>query len=61
MGSTPGQGRFPGVGNGNALQNSCLGNPMDRGVWQATVHWFTGHERGTKQQHLGTKQLQQIK
>ena len=25
-------------GNGNPLQYSCLGNPMDRGTWQATVH-----------------------
>ena len=30
--------RFPGVGNGNPLQYSCLGNPMDRGAWQGTVH-----------------------
>ena len=30
-------GRSPGEGNGNPLQCSCLGNPMDRGVWQATV------------------------
>ena len=34
----PGSGRSPGVGNGNLLQYSCLGNPMDRGAWQATVH-----------------------
>jgi len=27
--------RFPGEGNGNPLQYSCLGNPMDRGAWQA--------------------------
>ena len=27
-----------GEGNGNPLQYSCLENPMDRGVWQATVH-----------------------
>ena len=33
-----GSGRFPGVGNGNLLQYSCLGNPVDRGAWQATVH-----------------------
>ena len=31
-------GRSSGVGNGNPLQYSCLGNPMDRGAWQATVH-----------------------
>ena len=34
----PGLGRVPGEGNGNALQCSCLGNPMDRGAWQTTVH-----------------------
>ena len=34
----PGSGRSPGVGNGNLLQYSCLGNPMDRGAWQAIVH-----------------------
>ena len=34
----PGAGRSPGEGNGNPLQYSCLGNPMDRGGWQATVH-----------------------
>ena len=38
MGSIPGSGRSFGVGNGNALQYSCLENPMDRGAWEATVH-----------------------
>ena len=37
MGSIPGSGRSPGVGNGNPLQYSCLENSMDRGVWWATV------------------------
>ena len=37
-GSTPGLGRPPGEGNDNALQYSCLGNPMDRGAWLAIVH-----------------------
>ena len=32
-----GLGRSPGEGNGNPLQYSCLGNPMDRGAWWATV------------------------
>ena len=36
VGSIPGSGRFPGEGHGNPLQYSCLGNPMDRGAWQAT-------------------------
>jgi len=34
----PGLGRFPGKGNGNPLQYSCLGNPKDRGAQRATVH-----------------------
>ena len=34
----PGLGRSPGEGNGNPIQQFCLGNPMDRGAWQATVH-----------------------
>ena len=31
-------GRPPGGGNGNALQHSCLENPMDRGAWWAIIH-----------------------
>jgi len=37
-GLVPGLARCPGEGNGNPLQYSCLGNFMDRGAWQATVH-----------------------
>ena len=37
-GSVPGSGRSPGEGNGNPLQCSCLGNPINRGAWWATVH-----------------------
>ena len=33
-----GSGRSPGRGNGNPLQYSCLGNPMDRGAWWTTVY-----------------------
>ena len=36
--SIPESGRFPRGGNRNPLQYSCLGNLMDRGTWQATVH-----------------------
>ena len=36
VGSLPGWGRPPGAGNGNPLQESCPGNPMDRGAWWAT-------------------------
>ena len=54
-GLTPGSGRYPGEGNGNPLQYSCLQNPMDRGVslselrelvidreaWSAAIHGVT--------------------
>ena len=33
-----GLGRLPGEGNGNLPQYSCLGNPLNRGAWWATVH-----------------------
>ena len=36
-----GSGISPGVENGNPLQYACLGNSMDRGTWQATVHSIT--------------------
>ena len=42
-GSIPGPRRCPGEGNGNPFQDSCLGNPKDRGAWRATVH--EGHKR----------------
>ena len=38
VGLIPGLGRFPGGGHGNPLQYSCLGNPMNREAWWATVH-----------------------
>ena len=41
LGLIPESRRFPGEGNGNPLQCSCLENPMDRGVWWATVHVVT--------------------
>ena len=37
-GLIPGWGRPPKEGIGYALQYSCLGNPMDKGAWRATVH-----------------------
>ena len=38
LGSIPWSRRFPGEGNSNPLQYSCLGSPMDRGAWQTIVH-----------------------
>ena len=40
-GLIPRAGRSLGGGNGNPLQDSCLGNPMDGGAWWATVHGVT--------------------
>ena len=45
----PGSGRSPGIGNGNSLQYSCLENPMDRGVWWATVHGVARESDMTQQ------------
>ena len=44
VGSIPGSERSPREGNCNPLQDSCLGNPMDRGAWKATVHGITKSE-----------------
>ena len=41
LGSIPGWERSPAEGNGNSLQDVCLGNPMNRGAWQAMVHGVT--------------------
>ena len=50
---TPWSGRSPGEGNGNPLQYSGLGNPMDRGAWWATVHGVAKrHDLAIKQQKL---------
>ena len=50
LGLIPVSGRFPGEGNGNPLQYSCLENPMDRGAWWATIHGVVrvGHDLATK-------------
>ena len=46
-----GRRRSPREGNGNLLWYSCLGNSMDRGAWQATVHGVArvGYDLVTKQ------------
>ena len=51
MASIPELVRSPGGGHGNALQYSCLGNPMDRRAWLATVHGVV------KSQNHSLKQL----
>ena len=48
VGSISGSGRSPGVGNDSSLWHSCLGKPMDKGTWWATVH---GTVKSQTQQH----------
>ena len=55
-GSIPGSGRSPGEGNGNPLQSSCLGHPMDRGAWRATVHGVTKSQTWLKRLSTHTHQ-----
>ena len=59
----PGSGRSPGEGNGNPLQYSCPGNPMDRGAWWVTGHGVTktfGHDSATKQRQQQMNQFDLI-
>ena len=70
MGSVPGSGRSPGGGHGIPLQYSCLGNPMDRGDWRATVHrvaesqkdilWITLHYSHKLDHFVRTRGLGQV-
>ena len=54
VGSIPGSGRSPRVGNGNSLQYSCLENPMDREAWQATVHGAAEFTESDMTEHAHT-------
>ena len=56
-GSVPELERSPEVGNGNPLQYSCLGNPVDRGARRVLGPWRrkrVGRDLATKQQKQGT-------
>ena len=55
----PGSGRSSGGGNDNPLQYSCLGNPMDRGAWQATDHGVARvrHDLAIEQTQKGLESL----
>ena len=55
LGLIPELGRFPGEGNGNPFQDSCLENPMDRGAWRAIVHGVANN--GTRLSHKHTMDL----
>ena len=60
-GSIPGSGRPPGEGNGHPLQHSCLGNPMDRGAWQATAHGVTKESDTTERLNINSKVISNLK
>ena len=49
----PGSRRSPGEWNGNPLQYSCLGNPMDRGAWRAIVHGVPKSQKDWVTEHTG--------
>ena len=51
-GSIPRSGRSPGIGNGNPLQYSCLGNSMERGAWWATAHVVTWSQTWLNSMHV---------
>ena len=53
----PGLERSPGEGNGNPLQYSCLGNPMDKGAWQATFHGVPKSQTQLNNQHHNNHRL----
>ena len=54
LGLISGSGRFPGEGNGNPLQYSCLENSVDRGAWRATVHGVTKSQTRLSNLHTHT-------
>ena len=57
-GLIPGSARSPGERNGNPFQYSCLGNPMDRGAWWATVPWVTKESDTTQQLNDSNKYIE---
>ena len=54
LSSIPGSGRSPGEENGNPLQYSCLGNPVDREAWGSTVFRVTKSQIQLKLKHTHT-------
>ena len=64
LGLIPGSGRSPGKGNGNPLQYSCLENPMNRGIWQVTIHGVARVRHNlatkTKQTKMGDRSGKQM-
>ena len=61
VGFDPWVGKIPRGGNESPLQSSCLGNPMDRGAWQITVHeeWDTAEatEHVARRKSMDSKEI----
>jgi len=57
MGLIPGLKRSPGEGNGNPLQYSCLGNPMDRGACQTSIYGIAKESDMTQQLNNNNKNV----
>ena len=64
VGLISGPGRTPGEGNGNPLQYSCLGNPIDRRSWWATVYgvakswtWLSMHTHSQAHMYVKFKEI----
>ena len=52
-----GSGIFREIGNGNPLPYSCLGNPMEKGAWRATVHGVTKSQTLSQTERLSKDTL----
>ena len=55
--SIPGSGRSHEEGNDNPSQDSCLGNPMDRGAWWANVHGIVKVRHDLVSHNLGGSRM----
>ena len=60
VGLIPGLERSPGEGSGEPVQDSCLGNPMDKGAWWTTVHGVTKSRTRLRLNNMSPASLQKL-
>ena len=60
VGSIPRSGRYPGGGNGNPFQYSCLENSMERGAWWATEHGVAKSWTQLSNEHTHTGYIDRV-
>ena len=60
VGSIPRSGRYPGGGNGNPFQYSCLENSMERGAWWATEHGVAKSWTRLSNEHIYTGYIERV-